>query len=171
MWATLLLVASVLLAAAVALHLTPIRSYLADARQLRENLLALGVWVYPLTIALVALLLGLRRAATADSRGRRNDLRLLDRPCAHSRRRDARALLRLPLHPLGRTRLGLNRWPKARKWADMMQDQGVVGVLLVRQLPAHAMLINMCLALSNVKHGHFLIGTALGLLPKRSLRR
>src|SRR5262249_38116145 len=60
----------------------------------------------------------------------------------------------------------LRRWPKLRKWAEMIQEQGIVGVFLVRMLPGHSIIANVCLALSHVNHRDFLIGTALGLVPE-----
>src|SRR5262245_61830081 len=51
------LVSAVLLAAAMLIHFTPIRGYLSDIEHLRARLLHLGVWAYPATVALVALLL------------------------------------------------------------------------------------------------------------------
>jgi uncharacterized membrane protein YdjX (TVP38/TMEM64 family) len=56
--------------------------------------------------------------------------------------------------------------PRLRAIADTIQDQGVVGVILARQIPLHGTLINFCLGLSRVKHRHFLIGTAIGMLPE-----
>jgi len=53
-----------------------------------------------------------------------------------------------------------------RQIADTIQDQGVAGVILARQIPIHGTLINFCLGLSRVKHRHFLIGTAIGMLPE-----
>jgi uncharacterized membrane protein YdjX (TVP38/TMEM64 family) len=50
--------------------------------------------------------------------------------------------------------------------AETIQDQGVAGVVLARQIPLPGTLINLCLGLSRVKHRHFLIGTAIGLLPE-----
>jgi uncharacterized membrane protein YdjX (TVP38/TMEM64 family) len=60
----------------------------------------------------------------------------------------------------------VQRRPRLRAVADTIQDQGVVGVVLARQIPLHGTLINLCLGLSRVKHRHFLIGTAIGLLPE-----
>jgi uncharacterized membrane protein YdjX (TVP38/TMEM64 family) len=60
----------------------------------------------------------------------------------------------------------LSRWPALRRWADLLREHGVIGVMLARQLPAHAMVVNAALALSHVEHKHFLAGTALGLLPE-----
>jgi uncharacterized membrane protein YdjX (TVP38/TMEM64 family) len=56
--------------------------------------------------------------------------------------------------------------PRLRAIAETIQDQGVAGVVLARQIPIHGTLINLCLGLSRVKHRHFLIGTAVGLLPE-----
>ncbi len=42
----------------------------------------------------------------------------------------------------------------------------MAGVILARQIPIHGTLINFCLGLSRVKHRHFLIGTAIGMLPE-----
>jgi uncharacterized membrane protein YdjX (TVP38/TMEM64 family) len=53
-----------------------------------------------------------------------------------------------------------------RAVADTIQDQGAAGVVLARQIPLHGTLINLCLGLSRVRHRHFLIGTAIGLLPE-----
>ena len=60
----------------------------------------------------------------------------------------------------------IQRRPRLRAVADTIQDQGVAGVVLARQIPLHGTLINLCLGLSRVKHRHFLIGTAIGLLPE-----
>jgi uncharacterized membrane protein YdjX (TVP38/TMEM64 family) len=59
-----------------------------------------------------------------------------------------------------------HRRPRLHAIADTIQDQGVAGVVLARQIPLHGTLINLCLGLSRVKHRHFLIGTAIGLLPE-----
>jgi uncharacterized membrane protein YdjX (TVP38/TMEM64 family) len=58
------------------------------------------------------------------------------------------------------------RRPRLRAIAQSIQDRGVAGVVLARQIPIHGTLINLCLGLSRVKHRHFLVGTAIGLLPE-----
>jgi uncharacterized membrane protein YdjX (TVP38/TMEM64 family) len=60
----------------------------------------------------------------------------------------------------------IRRRPRLRAVADTIQDQGVAGVVLARQIPLHGTLINLCLGLSRVRHRHFLIGTAVGLFPE-----
>ena len=60
----------------------------------------------------------------------------------------------------------LERWPRLRRFADGVRQQGAMGVILARQLPVHGTLINFCLGLSGVRHRHFLIGTAIGLIPE-----
>jgi len=59
-----------------------------------------------------------------------------------------------------------HRWPKLQRWADLIEKQGAVGVLLVRQLPIHDTLSNLCLGLTHLKHRQFLIGTIIGLVPE-----
>lgn len=60
----------------------------------------------------------------------------------------------------------LHRWPRLRALATIVGGQGVMGVILLRQLPLHGMLTNVCLGISHVKHRQFLVGTAIGLLPE-----
>ena len=60
----------------------------------------------------------------------------------------------------------LHRWPRLRRLADIIQAQGVMGVILMRQVPVHGTLVNLCMGLSHLKHRHFLVGTAIGLLPE-----
>lgn len=60
----------------------------------------------------------------------------------------------------------IQKRPRLRAIAETIQDQGVAGVILARQIPIHGTLINLCLGLSRVKHRHFLIGTAIGLFPE-----
>ena len=161
-----LLVAAVLIAAVATIHLTPVRSWLVDMQRMRETLAGLGVWVYPITIAAVALLLacGVPRLPIHAAGGMVFGfglglvLTLIGALLGHY-------CVFLFIRWGGRDWV-LGRWPKLRKWADVFHDHGVVAVLLARQLPAHAMLINTGLALSHVRHRDFLIGTALGLLPE-----
>jgi uncharacterized membrane protein YdjX (TVP38/TMEM64 family) len=160
------LIAVVLVAAVLAVHLTPIGAWLANVQRLRTTLAGMGVWVYPLSALAVAVLVacGVPRLLFCAAGGMFFGF-----------------WLGLLIAQLG-TLLGhygvflfvrwggrdwvLHRWPRLRKWADLMHEQGVVGVILVRQLPAHAMLINVSLGLSHVKHRHFLLGSAIGLLPE-----
>jgi uncharacterized membrane protein YdjX (TVP38/TMEM64 family) len=60
----------------------------------------------------------------------------------------------------------LRRFPRLDRLANLVQDQGVVGVILLRQLPLHGTIINLCLGLSGVKHRDYLIGSAIGLLTE-----
>jgi uncharacterized membrane protein YdjX (TVP38/TMEM64 family) len=60
----------------------------------------------------------------------------------------------------------IQKRPRLQAIADTIQDQGIAGVVLARQIPLHGTLINLCLGLSRVKHRHFLIGTAIGLIPE-----
>ncbi len=165
MW-RVLLVAAVLIAGVLTLHLTPIRSYFMDARDLRDRLSSAGPWIYPVTILVVAAVLacGVPRLAVHAAGGMIFGFgigfaltfagALLGHYCVF-----------LFIRWGGRDWI-LGKWPKLRKWADVFHDHGFVAVILARQIPAHAMLINACLALSHVRHRDFLIGTAIGLLPE-----
>jgi uncharacterized membrane protein YdjX (TVP38/TMEM64 family) len=162
----LILLGVVLVAAVLVVHLTPISAWLADVQQVRAALAGMGVWVYPVSVLAVALLVasGVPRLLFCAAGGMVFGFWI--------------GLLITQVGTLlghyavflfvrwGGRDWALRRWPRLRKWADLMHEQGVVGVILVRQLPAHAMLINVSLALSHVKHRHFLLGTIIGLLPE-----
>jgi uncharacterized membrane protein YdjX (TVP38/TMEM64 family) len=161
-----LIVAAVLIAAVLLIHLTPLRSTLSDVQTVRARLPQLGAWVYPLAIVVVATLLacGIPRLPIHAAGGMIFGfgvglaVTMVGAILGHYG-------VFLFIRWGGRDWL-LQRSVKARKWAGAMQDQGFVAVLLARQLPAHAMFINIALALSHVTHGQFLGGTAIGLLPE-----
>ena len=161
-----IVVAAVLIAAVCALHFTPINAYLSDVQRLREKVLAIGAPIYPLAILIVAVILacGVPRLAVHVAGGAVFGfgvgllLTLVGAVLGHYG-------VFLFIRWGGRDWV-LSRWPRLRKWADVMHEHGVAGVLLFRQLPLHAMIVNLCLALSHVKHRQFLIGTAIGLLPE-----
>src|SRR5690349_9768689 len=50
------LIAAVLIAAVLVVHLTPVRAWLADAHRVRQTLSGLGIWVYPASVFGVAVL-------------------------------------------------------------------------------------------------------------------
>ncbi len=60
----------------------------------------------------------------------------------------------------------LRRFPRLNRLAGLVQGQGVVGVILLRQLPLHGTITNLCLGLSRVKHRDYLIGSAIGMLTE-----
>ncbi len=160
------LIGAVLVAAMLAVHLTPLRSWLTDADRIRAAVRDLGIWVYPFGILAMALLVscGVPRLLFCAVGGTVFGfwagllLTTLGTLAGHY-------ATFLFIRWGGRAWV-LHRWPKLRRWAEIIDDQGVVGVILVRQLPTHAMLTNLCLGLSQVKHRDFLIGTAIGLLPE-----
>ncbi len=49
---------------------------------------------------------------------------------------------------------------------DFVQQQGIPGVILARQLPVPSLLVNLACGLVSFTHRDFLIGTALGQLPE-----
>ena len=160
------LVAVVLIAAAVVVHLTPMRSYISQANELSDEAAAAGVWVYPLAIAATALLLacGVPRLALHAAGGALFGfavgllLTMIGAVLGHYA---VFVFIRW-----GGKDWALARWPALERWANLVQEHGIVGVLLARQLPAHSMIINAALAISHVRTRHFLIGTSAGLLPE-----
>ena len=162
----LIVVAIVLAGAALMLHLTPIRAWISDARRVRGAVSAVGIWVYPLSIAATALLLacGVPRLPIHAAGGvifgfwLGLALTLAGATVGHYA---VFCLIRWSDGQWAR-----RRWPKLRAWHDLAQDHGTPAVLLARQLPAHAMMINAALAFSGVSHRDFLIGTAVGLLTE-----
>jgi uncharacterized membrane protein YdjX (TVP38/TMEM64 family) len=63
-------------------------------------------------------------------------------------------------------RFALKKWPRLRNLARLLKQQGVVSVLLIRQLPLSSFHLNILLGLTPVKQKHFVLGSVLGFLPK-----
>ena len=161
-----LLLAALLVGAIAAVYLSPLRAWLQDAPRIRQSLSSLGLWAYPACVLAVAILVGcgvprlLLCGIGAMVFGFWRGLLLTQ----------AGALLGcyaifLAVRWGGREWV-LHRWPNLRRWADTLHDHGVVGVILIRQVPLHGTFTNLCLGLSGVRHRHFIIGTAIGLLPE-----
>ena len=159
-------IAAVLVAALLLVHLTPISAWLANVQRVRAAAAETGIWVYPLSVLAVAVLVacGVPRLVFCAVGGM--IFGFWSVCCSHSSARCWGIMRCFFFVRWGGREWALHRWPKLRKWADLMHDQGVVGVILVRQLPAHAMLLNVALGLSHVKHRHFLLGTIIGVLPE-----
>jgi uncharacterized membrane protein YdjX (TVP38/TMEM64 family) len=164
--ARVLLLITVLAAALAAVHLSPIRAWLQDTARLRQLLDGVGPWAYPLCLFASAILIGsgfprlVLCGIASMILGFGWGLFLTQ----------GGALLGY-YAAFCFIRWGGGDWvshkrPRLRAIADTIQDQGVVGVVLARQIPLHGTLINLCLGLSRVKHRDFLIGSAIGLLPE-----
>jgi uncharacterized membrane protein YdjX (TVP38/TMEM64 family) len=63
-------------------------------------------------------------------------------------------------------RFALKKWPRLRNLARLFKRQGVVSVLLIRQLPLSSFHLSIFLGLTPVKQKHFVLGSLLGFLPK-----
>ncbi len=61
---------------------------------------------------------------------------------------------------------GLERWPKLRRFSSLLSRQGMIPVLLARQLPLSSFFINLLLGLSAVRNRDFLLGSIIGFLPE-----
>jgi uncharacterized membrane protein YdjX (TVP38/TMEM64 family) len=60
----------------------------------------------------------------------------------------------------------LRHWPRVGHSKNHFHGHSTaLMVFAVRQLPVSGLIINFLLALSPIRHGHFLIGTVFGILP------
>ena len=61
----------------------------------------------------------------------------------------------------------LRHWPRVRRLKEHFHGHSAaLLVFAVRQLPISGLLINFLLGLSPIRHRHFLLGTAFGILPE-----
>ncbi|MFI5377841.1 MAG: TVP38/TMEM64 family protein [Tepidisphaerales bacterium] len=161
-----LLLAAVLLGAMAVVYCSPVRLWIQDVPRVRQTIDALGNWRYPVCALAVAILVscGIPRLVFCAIGG----MILGFWP----------ALIIVQIGTMfgyysvflfvrwGGRDWVMHHFPKLRKWSDLIHEQGVVGVMLARQLPIHGTLVNLCLGLSRVKHRHFLLGTAIGVIPE-----
>jgi len=162
----LILTAAILVVAILIVTLSPLRAFLQDVPRVRSAIESLGLWAYPACILASALLVacGMPRlilcALGAMALGFVWGLVLTQ----------AGALLGYYAIFLfvrwGGQQWVTRRWPPLARWANRTRTYGVVGVILIRQLPLHGTLTNLALGLTHVRHRHFLIGSAIGLLPE-----
>ncbi len=61
---------------------------------------------------------------------------------------------------------GLDRWPRLRRFHGLLESQGLLPVLLIRQLPLSSFFINLLLGLTAVRTRDFLVGSLIGFLPE-----
>jgi uncharacterized membrane protein YdjX (TVP38/TMEM64 family) len=161
-----LLLGVVLAAAWAAIQFSPVRALIQDTQRVRQMLRAMGPVAYPVCALASAILIGcgfprLVLCAVASM--------VLGFGWGLLLTQGGALLGYYTVFCLVRWSGGdwvIHRRPRLRAIADTLQDQGVAGVVLARQVPIHGTLINLCLGLSRVKHRHFLIGTTIGLLPE-----
>jgi uncharacterized membrane protein YdjX (TVP38/TMEM64 family) len=61
----------------------------------------------------------------------------------------------------------LRHWPRVRRLKEHFHGHSAaLMVFAVRQLPISGLVINFLLGLSPIRHRHFLLGTAFGILPE-----
>lgn len=60
----------------------------------------------------------------------------------------------------------LTRWPQLKRFTTLSRRNGIITVLLVRQLPITGFYINILLGMLPLSHLDFILGTAIGILPE-----
>lgn len=156
----------VLATAIAVVYLSPLKSWLSNGEAVRNTLSALGIWAFPLFILTTAALIaaGMPRLLFCVLGGG-----LFGFWIALLLNEVATVLAYYGVFLFvrwGGRDWVLHKWPKLQRWADSIQKQGRMGVILARQVPVHGTLINLCLGLSNLRHRDFLIGTAIGVIPE-----
>ena len=160
------LLLAVLAAAIAAANLLPVRQWLKDAGHLHQAVQSLGIWIYPVGVLAVASLVacGIPRLLLCTMGGMALGFwpglavaeagTVIGYYCVFSFVR------------WGGRDWALHRWPKLGKWADVVKDHGILGVIFLRQVPIHGTVTNLGLGISRIKHRDFIIGTAIGVIPE-----
>jgi len=59
----------------------------------------------------------------------------------------------------------LRTWPRLSRYTRFSRKNGMISVLLIRQLPITGFYLNLLLGLIPLSHADFLLGTVIGILP------
>jgi len=59
----------------------------------------------------------------------------------------------------------LRTWPRLSRYTRFSRKNGMISVLLIRQLPITGFYVNLLLGLMPLKHVDFLLGSFIGILP------
>ena len=165
-WKLLIILAVVAAALALA-HSTPARTYLGDIQIFKFWLLSLG-WVGPvawmgIVFALVAL--GMPRLLFCPIGGLAFGFwhGLLWTQVATV----AGSYALFLFVRWGGRDFVLRHWPRVGRLKEHVNGHSAaILVFAVRQLPISGLIIDFLLGLSPIRHGHFLLGTAFGILPE-----
>lgn len=152
--------------ALAAIHLSPLRGLLQDTARIRQTINTLGPFAYPVCLLASAVIIGcgfprLILCAVASM--------VLGFWWGLFLTQGGALLGYYVVFCFIRWTGGewfIHKRPRLRAVAETIQDHGIAGVILARQIPVHGTVTNFCLGLSRVKHRHFLIGTAIGLFPE-----
>ncbi len=147
-------------------YLSPIRTWLANTGRVHEVVQALGVWVYVVGVVGIALLVacGVPRLLLCMAAGATLGFW---RGWVVGEVGTVLGYYGIFLFiRWGGGDWALHRWPKLRKWSELVEGQGLFAVILLRQVPIHGTITNLGLGLSRIKHRHFLLGTAIGVIPE-----
>ncbi len=165
-WKPLVMLA-VVLAGFALVYFTPARGYLADLQAVKYRLVSLG-WMGPaawIGIVLVLVAAGIPRRLFCPISGLAFGFwyGLLWTQMATLAGYYALFLF----VRWGGQDFVLRHWPRVGRLKEHFRGHSAALVVFaVRQLPISGLLINFLLGLSPIRHRHFLIGTAFGILPE-----
>ena len=165
-WRKILLLGLVIAAVLALVYLSPLREHLGKARELSESIRELG-WIAPVVLCVsVAILVavGFPRLAFCVIAGM-----ALGFWSGLFWTQLGTLIGNYALFLIARR--GGGDWVRrvlARRTslANLVHNEGMMGVILARQLPLPGFVINLAFGLLAIRHRDFLIGTAIGQLPE-----
>jgi uncharacterized membrane protein YdjX (TVP38/TMEM64 family) len=156
----------VLLAGVAVIHLTPIRHFLKDVDSVSNQIRSLGWWAPAVFTAAVVMLVsvGVPRLLLCPIGGMAFGF-TWGLIWSQIGTVIGYYLTFLFVRWSGREFI-LNRWPRLNTYNEFFREKGILVVLLIRQMPVAGFYINMVLGLTHIRHGNFLLGTFVGILPE-----
>ena len=159
------LIAGIVLAVVLGIHLSPLRAYLKDIQKVKQLLAEAGAWapVLSITVGGVAVAVGFPRTIFSVACGMFFGF-MWGAVIGH-----AAAMLGTCMAFYG-ARACNSEWLAAhlrnkRALSFLNREPSVFAVIMVRQLPVPGLAQNICLALTRARHGVFLLGSIVGMLP------
>lgn len=162
----LVLMAIVLVATMATVYVSPAKAWLQDTGHIGQAVASLGLWAYPVWVLAVALLvaMGIPRLLFCTISGMLFGFwpgLLLTQFATLMGYYSIFLFVRFG----GRDTV-LHHFPGLKRYTALIHKQGILGVILIRQIPAPGTVINLGLGLTHLRHRDFLIGTVIGLFPE-----
>ncbi len=161
------LLCGVLISCLLVIHLTPFGEWFKDVSEMRTRLQEVGGWAAPLVFcgaAVVLVAVGVPRLALCWVGGMAFGF-AWGLFWAHLGTLIGSYATFLFARWAGRD-FALRYRPRMGKFGAMLDSPSVTGIILLRLMPITAVIVNLTLGISSVRHSRFLIATAIGTLPE-----